>query len=227
MAHHFLARYRLISCEEQRARTKNVIITGGGSGIGAATALSFAKACASSVALLGRTESKLRQTKATIAEAYPRTKATIHIADVTDATEVDHAFSAISKEVGTLHVLINNAGLGDIGPVIKDADVDFGMNNMNTDVKGSLHVVQAFLRHAAADATVVNVASLASFIPLMGSISAYTVSKAASVALFSALQVENPELRVVNLQPGVVETEMNRKSGLPGLDDVEFSLVRF
>jgi hypothetical protein len=45
------------------------------------------------------------------------------------------------------------------------------------------------------------------------------VSKAASVKLFDCVQGENPEMRIVNVQPGVVDTPMNDKSGVPGMDD--------
>jgi NAD(P)-dependent dehydrogenase (short-subunit alcohol dehydrogenase family) len=90
---------------------------------------------------------------------------------------------------------------------------------METNVKGAFLVSRAFLRHAAKDAYLLSINTGIGHMPaLPGGMSAYAASKAAAIKLFEYVALENPGIHVVNVHPGVVESDMNRKSGLPGLD---------
>jgi NAD(P)-dependent dehydrogenase (short-subunit alcohol dehydrogenase family) len=102
------------------------------------------------------------------------------VANVTKREEVDNAFDAFANKAGNVVVLVGNAGLGDIDQYVKDHEIGTWMRSVDVKLKGSLLVTQVFLQ----------VASLASFMPLMGGISAYTVSKAAVVTFFGCVQVE-------------------------------------
>ena len=206
--------------ESLRATGKTVFITGAGTGIGARTTLAFAEAGAAAIGILGRRKEKLEETKARVKEEYSQTKVFVYAADVTNITQTQSAFSAFAEATGkSIDVFVNNAAAGEVGPTIANSDIDWWMRMIDVNVKGSLITTQAFLRHAASDAVVINFASAASFLILGPGFSAYSVSKAATVALFRLLQVEKPEARVVSIQPGVVSSEMNEKSGFTPYDD--------
>lgn len=207
---------------ELSAKGKSILITGGGSGIGAKAAYSFAEASASIIGIVGRTEKTLIETKKYIEETFPEVKVVALVADVTKKDEVDTAFATFVAQAGKLHVLINNAGYGDRDPFIKDAQPDDWMHSIEVNLKGSLIVASTFVHAAVPDAVVINVTSFISYLPL-ANYSSYAVSKAASAVLFDCLQLENPGLRVVNVHPGIVDSEMNRKSGVVAQDDGVFS----
>jgi NAD(P)-dependent dehydrogenase (short-subunit alcohol dehydrogenase family) len=143
--------------------------------------------------------------------------------DITKTDEVDKAFSAYVASAGKIDVLISNADFGAIDPVIKDADCENWMNSIDINLKGSFLAAQAFLRSAAPDAVLVYISSVVSFGPIMSRYSSYAVSKAAAVRFFECVQIEYPEIRVVSIHPGIVDTDMTRKSGVPTIDDGEFS----
>jgi NAD(P)-dependent dehydrogenase (short-subunit alcohol dehydrogenase family) len=92
------------------AKGKTIVITGGGTGIGAETALYFAKAGAACVAILGRRPDPLYKTKASIETHYPETTVLALPTDVTKLDQVERALDEIAR-VGPLDVLISNAGV--------------------------------------------------------------------------------------------------------------------
>ena len=89
------------------AKGKVVVVTGGGRGIGAETAKAFAQAGAAHVALLGRTQSSLDETKDALGKDFPSAKVTTHAADVADEEAVRKA----AAEIGPWDVAILNAGI--------------------------------------------------------------------------------------------------------------------
>ena len=88
---------------------------------------------------------------------------------------------------------------------------------------GSLYSIQAFLPIAAPNAYVINISTGIVHFPPIPGFSGYATSKLAGTKLFDYMQAENPGLHVVNVQPGVVKSELNIKSGIPGMDDSELS----
>lgn len=92
---------------------------------------------------------------------------------------------------------------------------------MKTNALGSLYSIQAFAPRAARDAVVINISSGIAHFPSIPGFSGYATSKLAGTKLFEYFQAENPGFRVVNVQPGVVVTTLNQKSGMPGMDDSE------
>lgn len=204
---------------ELSAKGKSVIITGGGSGIGARTASSFAAAGASNVAILGRTEARLEETKQNLASKFPDVGFHSLVVNVTDRKATGDAFATFSKAVGKVDILINNAGYAAPLSFIKSLDIDEAFLSLDINVKGSVIVAHAFAQIAASDAVIVNVTSIISFLPFAPGYSSYAVSKAATARLFDAVQYEHPEWRVYNIQPGTIDTPMARSLGIPGKDD--------
>jgi NADP-dependent 3-hydroxy acid dehydrogenase YdfG len=103
---------------------KNIVISGGGTGIGSEIARSFAKSGASSISIFGRTEKNLLQAKEQLSKEYPNTKLYTYVADVVKRNTLDAAFQSIKTAVGPVDILIANAGyLSDVSPIFK-ADLD-------------------------------------------------------------------------------------------------------
>jgi NAD(P)-dependent dehydrogenase (short-subunit alcohol dehydrogenase family) len=207
---------------ELNAKGKTVVVSGGGSGIGAAIAKAFAAAGAPQIAIFGRRQNVLEATKAAIEREYPSTHISTYTADVTKATEVDAAFDQIAHKFGKIDVFVSNSGFLSTPNPVTSSDFDDWWTSMETNVKGAFLGSRAFLRHAAKDAYLLNISTAISHMPALPmGISAYAVSKAAAVKLFEYIALENPGIHVVNVQPGVVESDVNRKSGIPGMDHGE------
>jgi NAD(P)-dependent dehydrogenase (short-subunit alcohol dehydrogenase family) len=210
---------------ELSAKGKTVVVTGGGTGIGAETARSFAQAGASQIALLGRREQPLLDTKASIEQEFPDVEVFVASTDVTDKSQVDSAFDKFvgdAKDKRKIDILISNAAT--VGPQVPLADVDvdkFIEAAAQQNLRGSLNVAQAFLRHAATSAIVIEINSSVGHLNFAPGFGAYSISKFAIFRLWDTLAFENPGLTVFHVQPGVVDTAMNRESG--GIDAVGFS----
>ncbi len=89
------------------AKGKTVVVAGGGAGIGREIAKAYAEAGAAQVAILGRTQKTLDETKSIINEQSPDTKVTIHVADVADEEAVGNA----ARDLKGWDILILNAGI--------------------------------------------------------------------------------------------------------------------
>jgi NAD(P)-dependent dehydrogenase (short-subunit alcohol dehydrogenase family) len=198
---------------------KFILISGGGTGIGAATALSYARAGASHIALLGRRLSKLESTASSIRSTCPNTTIHTYAADMTDAGAVNSAFEDYAKVAGgKIDILVSNAATGDFGPSIKDIDADAWLSDVSTNISGPFHLTRAFLVHGKSDGLIINVTSGFSFL-FGASVSAYAVSKEACVRFFQIVGAENEGLRCVSVHPGIVETDMNKRSAMAAEDD--------
>jgi NAD(P)-dependent dehydrogenase (short-subunit alcohol dehydrogenase family) len=107
---------------ELSAKGKNIVITGGGIGLGTAIVRSFAEAGASTIGILGRTESALLKTKENIETEFGSTKVVVLVADVSDEGSVTKALNSFKNSVGLINVLVHNAAyMSDLLPV-QDAE---------------------------------------------------------------------------------------------------------
>lgn len=204
---------------ELSAYGKVVIITGGGIGIGAAIAKSFAQAGAAAIGIIGRREQHLKNSVAAISAISSSTKAEYAIADITNKEVLQAAFEQFASNFGKIDVFVSNAGhLSSIAP-IDASDSDDWWEGFEVNIKGSFNAIRTFLPHAARNAVVLNVNAGLATRPSIPGLSSYSSSKIASAKLFEHLQVEHPELRVVNVHPGVVETAMTEKTRVTANDD--------
>ncbi|MES1953050.1 SDR family NAD(P)-dependent oxidoreductase [Salinisphaera hydrothermalis] len=126
----------------ERFSGKTVVVTGAGSGIGAATVKRFA-AEGANVVLVGRTREKL---ETLLGEVADKNKLMIHAADVSNAHEVDALFKAVIERFGRLDVLVNNAGVASGGPIAEVSDEDW-KRVMAINVDGVFHCTRAAMPH--------------------------------------------------------------------------------
>ncbi|KEF57303.1 uncharacterized protein A1O9_05220 [Exophiala aquamarina CBS 119918] len=200
---------------ELSARGKAVVITGGGTGIGAETARYFAEAGASRIALIGRRVKPLLDTKASIDQSFTDIEVSIFSIDITKKAEVDETFVRFIGD-GKLHILVSNAA--SIGPQdpIDQAD-DKLLEAIQQNLKGAFYIAQAFLRYASTDAVAINVSSSAAHLDFVPDFAAYSIAKMAIIRLWDSLAFAHPELSVFHVQPGVVDTAMNREANAAGI----------
>lgn len=206
---------------ELSAKGKTVVITGGGTGIGAETARHFAEAGASRIAILGRREQPLLDTKASIEKRFPNVEVFASPTDITNKIEVEKAFAKIVGDK-KIDVLVSNAAM--IGPQepVGEADDAKVLEAVQQNLSGSLYIARAFLLHAATDAVAIDVSSAAAHLNFVPRFAAYNIAKMAVFRLWDSLAFAHPELYVYHVQPGVVDTAMNREStastaGIEGL----------
>ena len=187
---------------------KVALITGGGSGIGFGVARAIARAGAK-VAIAGRTKTTLMRAAALIEEACGSTVLPI-AADVGDPADCERIVAATIERFGALDVLVNNAALFALIPLI-DADPAETTRLFGANVEGPLNCARAFAKWAFAHGrggAIVNVSSIAGRRPALN-LGLYCASKAALESLTRAMALEwaGRGLRANAVAPGHVLTE--------------------
>ncbi|MDS4069177.1 MAG: SDR family oxidoreductase [Candidatus Competibacter sp.] len=188
-------------------------ITGGGRGIGAATAAALARKGAH-VVVASRSEPELTATVAQLHAAGLNASALV--LDVADEAAVDTAFARIGADFGRLDILVNNAAILLGGPFADMAMGDWD-RLMAINLRGAvLCARQAFRLMRERGGSIVNVSSLGG-VPgteKFPGYAAYTVSKFALTGLTEALAAEGKvyNIRVNGVAPGAVDTAMLRQA---------------
>ncbi|KAL5325252.1 hypothetical protein ACEPPN_006376 [Leptodophora sp. 'Broadleaf-Isolate-01'] len=196
---------------------KNIVITGGGAGIGVGLAHSFAQSGASTISLLGRTEKTLIDTKTQLEKEYTKTKIYTYVADIVNKSALVTAFESIKAAVGPIDVLVANAGfLPNLNPIAK-VDLEDWYNGFEVNVKGNFNVVTAFVPVAAEGAAIINISTGVTHLKYLPGYSGYHTSKLAAAKFFEYVHHEYPEFFVLNIHPGVIMTAMNDKTSDSGI----------
>jgi len=187
---------------------KVALVTGGGSGIGAAVADTFAlKGARIAVVDLdgGAANSKAEQLGGGSAA---------FVCDVSDPDAVNSAVDAVIKTYGRIDVLVNSAGVVMLAPA-EDLDSSAFDTTINVNLKGTFLVCQAVGRHmlAAGRGKIVNLASQAGSVALDQHV-AYCASKFGVIGMSKVLASEwaGRGVTVNTLSPTVVLTELGRKA---------------
>ena len=184
---------------------KNVLVTGGASGIGQATATRFLEeGCA--VCVLDRSP----DARTRVAEELPDLAAVID-ADVADMSQVRTGFQEAIDCMGTVDVLVNNAGILLFKPALEITADEFSQV-LAVNVTGTYLLSQQMARQlidAGRPGCIVNIASTFTTIGAQN-VSAYGVSKAAVGGITRHLAVEWAQygIRVNAVAPGSVKTKL-------------------
>ncbi len=201
---------------------KAVVLTGGATGIGRATALAFARAGAA--VMIGDVDARAADTVAAITEAGG--KAAFSHSDVRDAAAMTALVRDCVARFGGMHMAFNNAGV--LPPPLPFHEVPVGDLDfiLDVDLKGVYFSMQAQIRHFLENGggAIVNTASIAGIIadPNMSS---YVAAKHAVVGLTKAVAVEYAQrkIRVNCIGPGFVATPMTQA----WLDSEEFTRAMY
>lgn len=199
-------------------RGKNVFITGASRGIGRATALSFAKAGATAIAIGARSD--LQSLEREILEAAeaalpgsPAPRVVRVPLEVTEPASVDRAAAQLEAAFeGRLDILINNAGYLETAAPLAESDPDEWWKTMTINLRGPYLVTRALLPLLLRDGdrTIVNTSSIGAHRVRPG-MSSYQISKLALLRLTEFLAVEYADqgLLAYAIHPGGVMTELS------------------
>ncbi|RKK64641.1 hypothetical protein BFJ69_g16653 [Fusarium oxysporum] len=190
------------------AAGKTILITGGATGIGFATARNFAVAGASTIVLLARREETLQKAASELSAAFPSTQFLTYAASITDEAEIQKVFSSVRQTARNkdVDVLVTCAAFIKVGTPLTGTSLSEVKTTFETNVLGNLIVVKAFLDTPKDEGKViVDITSYASYMafPQAG---VYGASKAAFSYMMRHVQHEHPDLRVYTLHPGAVWT---------------------
>ena len=191
-----------------RLNGKVAIITGGNSGVGAATAIKFA-AEGAKVVITARREAPLLEVAEKIREAGG--EALPVVSDISKAEDAKRVLEATLEAFGEVDILINNAGVLDEGLKAIDSFTDDDMNRViDINTKGTMCMMREISAEMAKTGygSIVNVASVAGVMGCGGA--AYVASKAAIVGLtrHTALRFVGTNVRCNAICPGTIVTPM-------------------
>ncbi|HEY8904409.1 MAG TPA: glucose 1-dehydrogenase [Rhodoferax sp.] len=205
---------------------RKALVTGGDSGLGAATAKSLAQAGAD-VAISYRHTSDAADQVAATARSFGVQAYTFRLDNIVDPSEVDALFQRVDQELGGLDILVNNAGTDGARALCVDSDVAAWRQVVEVDLFGAYYCARAAVQRMRQQGrgVIINTSSVHEFIPWAG-YSAYTSAKA-GLSMFSktlAQEVASMGIRVIAVAPGAIKTPINANvwqdpKGLADLDD--------
>jgi len=201
-----------------------MIVTGGGRGIGAATArLAARRGYAVCVNYLRNAEAAARVV-AGIEDAGGRALAVR--ADIAQAEDVARLFDEATRVLGPVTALVNNAGILERQARIDEMDPDrftrvFATNTVGAFLCAREAVLRMSTRHGGQGGGIVNVSSIAAKLGAPGEYVEYAASKGAIDTMTIGLSRELAEegIRVNAVRPGVIYTEIHAAGGEPGRVD--------
>jgi NAD(P)-dependent dehydrogenase (short-subunit alcohol dehydrogenase family) len=190
-----------------RLEGKRCLITGGGSGIGRATALRFA-AEGARVAVADLDLEAANETVALVEAAGAGGSATAVVVDVTDERSAADAVRTVAEAFGGIDVLFNNAGIAGVGTV-EETSLELWERVMAVNVRGVFLVARAVVpvMVAGGGGSIINMSSTIAEIGLARRAS-YAASKGAVLALSRQMQADyaSSGIRVNALLPGTIHT---------------------
>lgn len=189
----------------KRLEGKSALITGAARGIGAA----FAAAYVREGAIVAIADVDLAQAEATAKSIGPAAYAVK--LDVTDQASIDATIAAVEKRAGGLDILINNAAVFDMGPIVDLPRASYD-KLFKINVGGTLFMLQAAAKSMIKHGRKGKIINMASQAGRRGEalVLVYTASKAAVISMTQSagLELIKHGINVNGISPGVVDTPM-------------------
>jgi NAD(P)-dependent dehydrogenase (short-subunit alcohol dehydrogenase family) len=200
---------------KRRFEGKTVVITGGNSGIGLATAKLF-KDEGANVAISGRDQKTLDEAVQIIGKGTLAVKA-----DVSKLADIDRLFAEVAAKFGKIDALFANAGIAKFSPATDSSEQLFD-ETFDINVKGLYFTLQKAIPYLNDNAGIVLNSSVVNSQGTPGA-SVYAATKAAvrSLARTFAAELVDRGIRVNVVSPGPIKTPIFGKTGLPqaAIDD--------
>ncbi|RKF20638.1 SDR family oxidoreductase [Altericroceibacterium spongiae] len=193
-----------------RFDNKTVLVMGGNSGMGLASAKAFASEGAK-VRITGRNPKTLDEAVAAIPDAVG------YQADISDITATERLISRIEAQDGKIDVLYVNAGVGGFAPLrdISEEDWDF-VHSVN--LKGCVFAIQKALKLMGKGGSIIVTGSIGAHVSLPGNLT-YAAAKGGLYAAVKVIAGElvSEKIRVNMVSPGPIDTPLLHRN--PGMDD--------
>lgn len=190
---------------------RNILITGASSGIGKAMAYTFAEQ-GDNVIITGRRKDKLENIKSDLERKF-NVQVHVYNFDITDIEQIISNCQKILQDLGTVHILINNAGLALGLDKFQDYDLTDMMTMVDTNIKGLLCVTRQILPKMVEmnEGHIINIGSTAGIYAYAGA-AVYAATKSAVKFLSDGIRIDTIEknIKVTTLQPGIVETDFSQ-----------------
>src|SRR5579859_2364754 len=216
---HGLRRFREHRLRELRGQT--VLITGGSRGLGLALAEEFAQFGAN-VAICARDEQELARTRQQLEDLGAVVCAVP--CDVSKPEEVDSMIDSVTRNMGRIDVLVNNAGVISVGPILSQELKDFE-EAMNVMFWGTVHPTLAVLPQMLAQGRgrIVNITSIGGRVGVPHLVP-YCCAKFACVGFSEGLHAELKRfgIRVLTVVPGLMRTGSHLNAQFKGKHREEF-----
>jgi uncharacterized oxidoreductase len=191
-------------------QNKTILITGGGTGIGFAIA-NVLSGNNNKLIIAGRREDVLKDAVAKLPGS------SYIVTDVTKEADVNNLVQHVKTTFGGLDILVNNAGTGfynpldsDSGKVYENARFEMELNYLSI-----VNLTERFLPFlkASKEAAIINIESIVSYLPSIR-IPTYSATKAAlhsyALALRLTLEISNPHIKVFEVFPPFVDTDLTK-----------------
>jgi NAD(P)-dependent dehydrogenase (short-subunit alcohol dehydrogenase family) len=201
---------------------KVALVTGAGSGIGAAAAKRLAKAGAK-VALLGRSEEELTQVSEDIRARGG--EALLLVADISDDGALQGCYQQVQKQWGRLDYVFANAGINGVWAPLEDLTLQDWQKTTNTNLTGTFltvkHAVPLLKKQGGAVVITSSVNGTRMFSNTGAT--AYACTKAAQVAFakMTALELAKHKIRVNVICPGAITTNIDENTEQRNLEKVK------
>ena len=205
-----------------RFRGASVIVTGGSRGLGLEIARVFAREGAR-LTLLARDRQELESARRELISLGGYVM--IRVCDISDRQQVQEAVEFVIRERGRVDVLINNAGIIQVGP-FENTSVNDMEENFDVYVRGPLFLIKAvapYMRRQGGG-RIVNISSIAGMVAIPH-LAAYSAAKSAETALSDAVRAEfaRDNIRVTTVIPGLLRTGSYDNALYTGRQNKEYS----
>ncbi len=196
-----------------KVRSKVMVVTGAGSGMGQALTLELLGRGAGVAAV----DLRMDGLDETSRLAAAGDRLSTHVVDITDRDATAALPEQVVARHGAVDGLINNAGIIQPFTTVEDLDLATIQRVLDVNLMGTVHLVKAFLPHLRKrpEAHIANVSSMGGFLPVPGQVM-YGASKAAVKLLTEGLYAEllDTDVGVSVIMPGAVATNIAGNSGV-------------